>query len=646
MSDSRLPGKLVIPSQAIARKPSVSQEQNIDEPDATAISEIRPCITCTDPTIQQNTTITWDGIRDNDQSLHNVLIEIDAQDLETIDSPKSRHSQIEEETKLSGKDLLEDPEGNRAYSISLSAIENDEQSPPEHHESAIESPEADESGDEFGAFGDFSDLENNECNGLKKSYAEVINVRYVTGQRDTNEVANEKMPMIYDIERTIAAWRVALSKTFGEPARLDSYTEDYVTTIQRLVLQEATEFTWAAVMHSMGDDTGVPKVKWHNSETEKIYLAALHCQRDESNRAFTPSILHIDSIAHKDEELHIISTQSPQPIQKLDTPVSPSSKSSSRFSFSFSKLLPHISTSILPRSPTSAPRSPFNIRSSIDAIDTSESASPKNFAIPTFSMNIPSYNNESNEHLQLSTHNRTQSDMSHSDKEANELSHGTSLAQTLLPAKERFQCANKEFPALDGKTEAHTTALIDTNLETIVSNSVDTISGGMFNQEDADVVLYDTRVFHGSLTPLIPSPQQPETVSSPTPHHTDHRRHTTPAQIISFWEDTLLCEATSKDTAHGGSLKERAASCDFDTPKPTMLHAVSSASKNFADNEEELEFGDFAGASDSNPPDDFGKLPITGTNTGAMNGPPNTVSANDSEDDWGEWAGPGEDLMQ
>ncbi|KAI7861872.1 hypothetical protein BDF14DRAFT_237575 [Spinellus fusiger] len=162
-------------------------------------------------------------------------------------------------------------------------------------------------------------------------------------------------------------WQTVLNRTLVIP-NISSYTSDAPNSIRHLVLVEAdesleTRLTWTMITRGMDNDTGIPRVKWTHSSTERLYLKALQCQHSQAEAALAPSLLTTDAM----EEISSLSTPfSPSsvsvspispalgldPYESNTTPTSPATArtSSTGLSFSFSKLLPRLSVSLLPGS--------------------------------------------------------------------------------------------------------------------------------------------------------------------------------------------------------------------------------------------------------------------------------------------------------
>ncbi|KAI7853716.1 hypothetical protein BDC45DRAFT_142759 [Circinella umbellata] len=170
----------------------------------------------------------------------------------------------------------------------------------------------------------------------------------------------------------------------------------------------------------MDQDTGIARVKWPHSKIEEMYLHALDCERLQTTAPFVPAMLSVENEddgsstdEYDDDYDNTILPRSSTPISEFQqtlssvshpqTPtVSNSSIKSPLFGgFSFSKLLPRLSTTSLPRSDFSTPTSATSTqRYSIESIprtsDGTGTTSPdKNLSrtaspIPYHDMNSPS----------------------------------------------------------------------------------------------------------------------------------------------------------------------------------------------------------------------------------------------------------------
>ncbi|KAI9490184.1 hypothetical protein BDB00DRAFT_838708 [Zychaea mexicana] len=187
-------------------------------------------------------------------------------------------------------------------------------------------------------------------------------------------------------DELLNAWSTVLTQICLDDKRTDTGERDeWVSShgpksIRYYVLEEAHEsvhskITWTSVTYTMDQDTGVPRVRWPHSKIENMYLEALHCERLEPSTApLVPSMLSVgdkhDTLSDDDDDddddasdiqpapSHRLSSQEKPQAPSPKPPTTPSSSVKSPiFGFSFSKFLPRLSTTSLPRSDSSAPTS-------------------------------------------------------------------------------------------------------------------------------------------------------------------------------------------------------------------------------------------------------------------------------------------------
>ncbi|KAL9538902.1 hypothetical protein MBANPS3_010602 [Mucor bainieri] len=240
----------------------------------------------------------------------------------------------------------------------------------------IQQPQED---DEFGSFDDavedddFGDFEEEE-------------------EEETEEELDiDNTPIFNTIQEAVDLWQHLLDQIYHYEA-LDSFTGNAPKSIKQYVLEEAPEslhsrLTWDSVTRYMENDTGIPKVRWHQSEIERLHLNALACKRSATPIiANTPTMLNTD-ITQEPQYMtgmkpaldtvigsNVAATATVADSVADQQPATPSSsttpeKRSSVFGLSsLSRFLPHLSKSNLPKSPTTtttAPTSPITASKSL-----------------------------------------------------------------------------------------------------------------------------------------------------------------------------------------------------------------------------------------------------------------------------------------
>ncbi|KAI8139664.1 hypothetical protein BJV82DRAFT_625639 [Fennellomyces sp. T-0311] len=287
-------------------------------------------------------------------------------------------------------------------------------------------------------------------------------------------------------------WNTVLSQVYLEdkPSEASGGYDELVSShgpksIQYYVLEEAHEsvhskITWTSVTYAMDHDTGAPRVKWPRSKIEQMYLSALKYERIETTAPLVPAILAVedDDTSSDDDSMNMSAEVRPAYVQEQDQQDQhpPSAKSptgtsvkSPIFGFSFSRFLPRLSTTALPRSDISAPTSATSTqRYSLESIprtsDATGTTSPgKDYQRSCTSSPIPhtppqslvSYAEEVNEHFDLQNDTRRMPDKRFSMPFTNMT---PSWAPPPVPEKPKPQrrsmmvntvLANKDFNLLD-----------------------------------------------------------------------------------------------------------------------------------------------------------------------------------------------------
>ncbi|CEP12584.1 hypothetical protein [Parasitella parasitica] len=188
----------------------------------------------------------------------------------------------------------------------------------------------------------------------------------------------DHIPSFNTLQDVINLWQHLLIQIYSYEA-FESF-RGASKSIRHYVLEDAPEslysrLTWDSITRYTEDDTGIPKVKWHQSEIERLHLDALACKRIATPLISTPASLCTEEITKKPREIETMKPPLTTLIGSAPTPVTlamasqtaacannintpPSEKRSSSFSISsLSKFLPHLSRTNLPKSPRS-PTSP------------------------------------------------------------------------------------------------------------------------------------------------------------------------------------------------------------------------------------------------------------------------------------------------
>ncbi|KAG0188145.1 hypothetical protein DFQ28_005319 [Apophysomyces sp. BC1034] len=605
-------------SQRSLLERSIAREQSLHDVEERKTLNINVCNAKHDPPLSEGTTRKHDEVREDYETMDNVSTDTDIQRIETIHDTIIMNPEIEDANEPGGNRKLEGEQEEDIPIVPLNATGECIHESQRQIDSISDSATFEEPEDDFGTFDDFDDFENDEYSNFKENQAE-----------ETNE-----FPVFRSAEEAADLWRTELIKTFGEMVVFDNYTQDSPKSIQIMVVEEATELTWASVIHSMSDDTGTPKVKWHHSEIEKLHLAALHCQRNkQSNQVVVPSTLSINSIDHTDEEMLVSTTHYTQPTEA--SPSSPSSKSSSGFGFSFAKFLPRISTTIMPKSPASTLRSPSTNRSSVDTVDVATAGSPVTVSSPTMLSQFTSPTSVPSDHPRLLSHTRARSDASNVTKSVITRVNSISPAQAFVPSDNQ-QAYQDNIPSiLRTKKEAGARISLDSTFRKAQPRLPDKVSRNILDFDDSVTVKSPTKAFHGSLTPLVPSPHKTYSATAPALLNTNSRRHTTPAEFIIPWENMNSTEVQAKQIIRNPMPVQRSMSSSFDILIPTNHSATPITNKNISIADADIEFGEFADSSAINhddDDDDFGDFAA--------------IDTKDNGEDWGEWTASKTDLMQ
>ncbi|GAN04280.1 hypothetical protein MAM1_0059c03740 [Mucor ambiguus] len=211
---------------------------------------------------------------------------------------------------------------------------------------------------------------------------------------EEEELEIDSTPIFNTFQEAMDLWQHLLDQIYHYEA-LDSFTGNAPKSIKQYVLEEAPEslhsrLTWDSVTRYMENDTGTPKVKWHQSEIERHYLNALACKRAATVIiANTPTML--DTYITQEPQLmmgikpalntvigsnvsaaattaaDLVVDQPASPNSSTTTPTTSEKRSSVFGLSSLSRFLPHLSKSNLPKSPTTttAPTSPITASKSL-----------------------------------------------------------------------------------------------------------------------------------------------------------------------------------------------------------------------------------------------------------------------------------------
>ncbi|CAO3647259.1 unnamed protein product [Mucor fragilis] len=196
------------------------------------------------------------------------------------------------------------------------------------------------------------------------------------------------------MQDAVGLWQHLLDQIYHYKV-LDSFTGNAPKSIKQYVLEEAPEslhsrLTWDSVTRYMENDTGIPKVKWHQSEIERHHLNALACKRSAIpimpdaptmlNTDITQEPQHMTGIKPVLDTVIGSNAAAAAAAANVDqlttsnnsanTPTTPEKRSSVFGLSSLSRFLPHLSKSNLPKSPTTAttntaPTSPITASKSL-----------------------------------------------------------------------------------------------------------------------------------------------------------------------------------------------------------------------------------------------------------------------------------------
>ncbi|KAG2224109.1 hypothetical protein INT45_004990 [Circinella minor] len=443
-------------------------------------------------------------------------------------------------------------------------------------------------------------------------------------------------------------------------------------SIRHYVLEEAHEsvhskVTWTSVTYSMDQDTGIARVKWPHSKIEEMYLHALDCERLQTTAPFVPAMLSVENeddesssddydYDYDNDNTILPSTpipelpQTPSSISYAQTSTVPTSIKSPLFGgFSFSKLLPRLSTTSLPRSDFSTPTSATSTqRYSIESIPrtsdstgttspdknlsrtaspipynamTSPSLSPSSIIIPEgnvqtesfnttisspttrfyqnesiipkssihakrYSMPVTTNNNSNDNKVILPTWKSNVHDDTERTKEENQPPHPQQQQQRRRPMTMiDTTLANKSFSILD---------LDDVNNTTIISTPPPSSRSFSFTP------LVPTPTRATSFVPLVPTPTRGTTL--PMTPKMDEQWGTNEGigEKTGNLHDLIIGSIDSQQQKH-------------DLPSPLLCGAQKEDS--------DMEFGEFTEAVD----DGFGDFVLS--------------DGQEQEDEWGDWNG-------
>ncbi|EPB83936.1 hypothetical protein HMPREF1544_09326 [Mucor circinelloides 1006PhL] len=232
-----------------------------------------------------------------------------------------------------------------------------------------ESDDIQQQEDDFGSFDDA--VEDDDFGDFEEEDEDIDNTPIFNTMQDAMDLWHHLLDQIYHYEA------------------LDSFTGNAPKSIKQYVLEEAPEslhsrLTWDSVTRYMENDTGIPKVKWHQSEIERCHLNALACKRSATPvLSNTPTILNTEFtqepqymtnmkpalntvIGSSVPSAAVAATAAELVVDEPATPDSSTTTSEKRSSVfglsSLSRFLPHLSRTNLPKSPTTtttAPTSPI-----------------------------------------------------------------------------------------------------------------------------------------------------------------------------------------------------------------------------------------------------------------------------------------------
>ncbi|KAK4511551.1 uncharacterized protein ATC70_012766 [Mucor velutinosus] len=196
-------------------------------------------------------------------------------------------------------------------------------------------------------------------------------------EEEEEEFDIDNTPIFSTMQDALDLWQHLLGQIYHYEA-LDSFTGNAPKSIEQYVLEEAPEslharLTWDSVTRYMENDTGIPRVKWHQSEIERHYLNALACKRSATPTiSNTPTMLNTDMTQEHHPMMGMelaldtvigsnvssavatdsVVDQPTTPNSSTTTPTTSEKRSSVFGLSSLSRFLPHLSKSSLPKSPT------------------------------------------------------------------------------------------------------------------------------------------------------------------------------------------------------------------------------------------------------------------------------------------------------
>ncbi|KAL0078084.1 hypothetical protein J3Q64DRAFT_1767621 [Phycomyces blakesleeanus] len=325
-------------------------------------------------------------------------------------------------------------------------------------------------------------------------------------------------PIFISIEEAVEMWKPVLNAMNDIP-ELKNYTANAPKSIKHLVLVEADEslhsrLTWTTVTHCMDNDTGI----------QDMYLEALHCKREKSEIAVIPSMLRITTDEPTEEKKYFSASTANPPVHQVPSPVqSPASvkPSSAGFGFSFSKLLPRLSTTSLPKSPAS-PQLSFPQQHPLNQSCLSQPCTPK----ASFDrQHIKAASSIST----ASTHGRSNSASNLGSNNSRNLHTPPKRSSTI--ATDWLSSDDNSFLSQLNQSKVATHS--NMNPHRPQSNSMD-----ILDFTDSVPVNSPTRPFFSSLTPLVP--MKPSKNTQEQPDKNVQHRHTMPTELLSLWNSPSL----------------------------------------------------------------------------------------------------------